>query len=656
MDVTLPNGTVVKGVPDGMSKDELVAKLAANGHDVSWHKPEAAPNPTKPAPVEPQSMTDKAALIADKILTDMGNALPDWVPSRQDIVNFAGGASTLGGALANAPRLKNTVDQESGAYTLGRIADPAMMIGGGKLFQAIQNAPKLANAGRFVKNLVGGAGTGAGTSLPLAVREVAEGNPEQAIADVAKGAAIGGVVAPALAPVGWAADKVMGFARNFAGGTEGRVSDWLRNELSDHPAVKQAIQSLRGFLPGEKVTVGQAANAAQEAKLGAMERGARSRPYAASEFAKLDEANRNARLAALQDNAAIMEPAAQFRGDVTKPLYALADAQQVPMTDTLRQIFGGDMVAALRNRASRTGGQMETNAQVAGRDFNPRQTPGRPAPTSDFAFEGQMENVGPTPGTVSVNELQLLKSAMDDEINAFSKGLPSPTGLTGVNIKQLKEARSQLIDETNRLSPEWKEARTTFADKSRPVNQGAVMTYLANALRRPAAGEGAAAFNTAMKDLPRTFERATGMPRFSSGEEALASLSPLGQRTVKNVQASLEREADVAKNWTAPQSSLRNIENPVDVIEGATPGMLSKTVSIIRKGAQKVGAGLDAKAQEMLDRAMLNPSRFVELMDQIPASDRLPVLTKMYERATGPEIKGMIQAQISNFRGASDAP
>ena len=261
-----------------------------------------------------------------------------------------------------------------------------------------------------------------------------------------------------------------------------------------------------------------------------------------------------------------------------------------------------------------------------------------------------MDNVGPSPGTISVNELQLMKSAMDDEINAFSKGLPSPTGLTGVNIKQLKEARGQLIDETNRLSPEWKEARTQFADKSRSVNQGAVMRYLANALRRPAAGEGAAAFNTAMKDLPRAFERATGMPRFSSGKGALSTLSPLGQRTVKNVQSSLEREAAL-KNWTAPQSSLRNMENPVDVIEGSVPGMLSKTVTIARKAAQKLGSGLDAKAQEMLDRAALNPSRFIELMDQIPASERLPVLTKMYERAAGPEIKGMIQAQISNFRG-----
>jgi hypothetical protein len=45
MDVTLPDGTTVKGIPDGMSKADLVAKLSANGHDTSWYKPEPAAAP-----------------------------------------------------------------------------------------------------------------------------------------------------------------------------------------------------------------------------------------------------------------------------------------------------------------------------------------------------------------------------------------------------------------------------------------------------------------------------------------------------------------------------------------------------------------------------------------------------------------------------------
>jgi hypothetical protein len=38
--VKLPDGTVVRGVPDGFTKAQLVEKLRNNGHDVSWYKPE----------------------------------------------------------------------------------------------------------------------------------------------------------------------------------------------------------------------------------------------------------------------------------------------------------------------------------------------------------------------------------------------------------------------------------------------------------------------------------------------------------------------------------------------------------------------------------------------------------------------------------------
>ncbi len=40
MDVQLPDGTVIQGVPDGTSKAELVAKLQRNGYDTSWYKSE----------------------------------------------------------------------------------------------------------------------------------------------------------------------------------------------------------------------------------------------------------------------------------------------------------------------------------------------------------------------------------------------------------------------------------------------------------------------------------------------------------------------------------------------------------------------------------------------------------------------------------------
>src|SRR6202158_6137805 len=55
MDVQLPDGTTVKGVPDGTSKADLFAKLKANGHPVddSWLGTSAPKTPEQP----PQNMT-----------------------------------------------------------------------------------------------------------------------------------------------------------------------------------------------------------------------------------------------------------------------------------------------------------------------------------------------------------------------------------------------------------------------------------------------------------------------------------------------------------------------------------------------------------------------------------------------------------------------
>jgi hypothetical protein len=173
------------------------------------------------------------------------------------------------------------------------------------------------------------------------------------------------------------------------------------------------------------------------------------------------------------------------------------------------------------------------------------------------------------------------------------------------------------------------------------------MEHLYKVLRSPMAGEGAAGWNAAMNDIPKTFERATGMPRFASPEQAMESLSPLGQRTVKNITSSLERQADVAKNWTAPQSALSGMENPMDAAAGATPNIMSLPVTVAKKVAQKLGSGLDKKAQAVLDQSMLDPKKFVELIDATPASERLPLLQSMQDKVTDPAIKGAIQSYIA---------
>jgi hypothetical protein len=69
MDVRLPDGKVIKNVPDGMTKADLVAKLKANGHDVSGLETPQAQEINQPQ-IKPfnteLTFPEKAAMWADK--------------------------------------------------------------------------------------------------------------------------------------------------------------------------------------------------------------------------------------------------------------------------------------------------------------------------------------------------------------------------------------------------------------------------------------------------------------------------------------------------------------------------------------------------------------------------------------------------------------
>jgi len=60
MDVRLPDGTVIRNVPEGTSKEQLVEKLSRSGYDVSALKPKAQEQPKQ----EPSRLLQDAAKLA----------------------------------------------------------------------------------------------------------------------------------------------------------------------------------------------------------------------------------------------------------------------------------------------------------------------------------------------------------------------------------------------------------------------------------------------------------------------------------------------------------------------------------------------------------------------------------------------------------------
>lgn len=102
MDVRLPNGTVVQGVPDGTTRAQLAQKLKANGRDVpsewlgsEWDDNSALPDKTKPAVAAPgdtrseaQKLADRGSMATDMVMSATGSVLAPFRKAAGDLAGL----------------------------------------------------------------------------------------------------------------------------------------------------------------------------------------------------------------------------------------------------------------------------------------------------------------------------------------------------------------------------------------------------------------------------------------------------------------------------------------------------------------------------------------------------------------------------------------
>jgi hypothetical protein len=120
MDVRLPDGTIIKGVPDGMSKADLTAKLASNGYDVSKLVPAPAPAPAVAAAPAQPSFGQRAMNIIEPTVEMLGAAGGGMLGTPLGPAGIVGGAG-LGYGLAKGGMrtLKTALGYEQGPQSVG---------------------------------------------------------------------------------------------------------------------------------------------------------------------------------------------------------------------------------------------------------------------------------------------------------------------------------------------------------------------------------------------------------------------------------------------------------------------------------------------------------------------------------------------------------
>lgn len=166
MDVRLPDGTVIRGVPDGMSKADLTTKLKANGYDVSKL---SATAPEKADPTDGMSTFDKVA-------AGVGGSL----------VNTARGIGQMFGMVSQeeideaAKRDKPLMDTTAGS--VGNIGGQVVQIalpaaGAAKVVQAVGAGGKLlAGGAKGAIARAGASGAAYAGTQPVLTGETRGGN------------------------------------------------------------------------------------------------------------------------------------------------------------------------------------------------------------------------------------------------------------------------------------------------------------------------------------------------------------------------------------------------------------------------------------------------------------------------------------------------
>jgi hypothetical protein len=180
------------------------------------------------------------------------------------------------------------------------------------------------------------------------------------------------------------------------------------------------------------------------------------------------------------------------------------------------------------------------------------------------------------------------------------------TALASTERAQVAKVKTQLVNWLESKAPDYKAARTTFAEKSKPINQMEVGQYLEGKLTAPLEGgaERAGAFATAVKDAPGTLKRATtGEARF---KELTDVLTPEQAKIVTDIRDDLARGAMTEAQARKGAAAAPRISQLASQTEDM-PALLNRAVTIGNTILNRLQGQIDRKLAIEIATEMLDP-------------------------------------------------
>jgi hypothetical protein len=469
-----------------------------------------------------------------------------------------------------------------------------------------------------VNTVLGGGLVGAGIGLA---------QPSQSTTETLSNVSMGGAGGSLGVLAGRAIPKaIQSFVAPFTRSGSERVGGQVLREFAGGQAddVIRSAQSPATLVPGSNPTL---AEVAQNPGISTMQQALRAvSPNANTALGQRASENLMARTGALRQIAGTADDlsmAENTRSVLTKMFYNAAENSKIPVTVRDRAI------SEIMERPSMQ--QAWTQAEK-------------------MARESGIQSVT-SKGELTGGALHFLKMSLDDQIGAAKQAGRS------TESRFLMETKNALQGWMEKNIPDYRLARTTYADLSKPINEMEVGKLLLSKLE-PALMEGsktptretAATFANAVKDAPRTIKSATGM-QFNSLDDVMR---PESANTVRGVVQDLQRKAtseDMARTIgsntaqnLASQQLMRNILGPVGLPQSWAESVISQSMARPVQFAMK---GAEGRIQDVLTRAALDPVFAAQIMGRAaPVNPGL--LGRTYMNMLAPSVSGGLLAAQSS--------
>lgn len=569
MDVRLPDGTVIKGVPEGTTKAQLVEKLTRNGYSVpaEWMS-EAKP---RVDPTEGMS-------TAERFLAGAGKGMVDLARGVGQRVGLVDQSAIDAAKELDAPLMRTGAGKAGAVAGNVAVALPAALVPGA--------------------NTVAGAAMTGGVMGALQPTATGESVAENTLTGAAGG--VGGLMLGRGLAGLYQGGKAL--LQPFTQSGRERIAGNVLSRFADDASRVNSATStptMTGARPTLAEQTGDVGIARLQDALRSLD------PQINNALSSRLAENNAARVNALQSLAgdSTKRAAAEAsRAGAARPLYEQAIAKDIAVDDTLKALMGRPSVQKALGRAQ-----------------------------SLAAEEGRQ--IGDVGKTVTGQTLQDLKMGLDAL-------LKDPTsGIAGQEARSIKATRDALVSWMENAEPAFKAARTTYAEKSKPLNAMDLGEYVA---RKATSNTSDLAGNPRMQAnaLLGALRDEAGLVQKGTGRKELNALSqvldPQQEALLRAVASESDRAAAVASAGAGPgsataqrmasQNILRSLVGPTGLPESWAESVVANTV--VGKPLNLIYGGVaEPKIQQVLAQAVLDPDLARNVLDaaakanvQIPPS------------------------------------